>query len=796
MGSFKFAGAVRSCETKDGVIRFQLTNAKLNVYVISDNIIRFRYADKDDFSEAPSYAVVYDNKKEIPYKFTEESDNYVITTSQLIVHIAKNPCRVAIYDTKMNLINADDESFGASFDDGEVRCFKKHLPGERFYGLGEKSDNLDKTGNQYTMWNTDYPAYTTRKDPLYVDIPFFMGVKDYKAYGIFFDNTYRSYFNMGASNDRFYWFGADKGEMDYYFIYGPEMKKVVSDYTMLTGRIELPPMWALGYQQSKWSYYPEAEVRNIARNFREKKIPCDVIYLDIHYMDGYRVFTWNKERFPDPPKMLSDLKREGFKIVTIIDPGVKADSNYFMAKEGVAQNLFAKYPDNTLYKGEVWPSWAYFPDFTKQATRAWWGDKIGGFLNMGVEGIWNDMNEPAVWGQAFPDIVQFDDNGFHADHKKIHNVYGLSMGRATREGLWKHDPNKRHFILSRSGYAGIQRYTATWTGDNVANEDNLRMACIMPQNLSISGVPFCGPDAGGFIGEPSKALYTRWMELGAFTPFFRGHTELNTKSQEPWAFGDDVEFNVRNMINLRYQMLPFWYSEFYNTSKTGIPVMRPMFLNYQNDENCYYWDAQLQFMIGDNLLVAPILKEDENLKKLYLPEGNWIRVDDNKVYTGGQWIIVEAAINSIPYFLKQGGIIPMQEVQQYVGEKKITQTELLIYPGKQSSYKLYEDDGISYEYKNEKYSITDFDVASSDKAIKINVKKTVNGYQGDRKTYLFKLLDQNKPSAVKTGGNGLNELSDMQSFETSTGGFYYDNKNKILYIKTADSGNMSVDISL
>jgi len=744
---FQFAGSVNTVRVESNRVEFQLSNCLLNIYIVDQNIIRFRYTNRKDFSKAPSYAVIYQPLEKIKFDFKEEKEKFILTTNELTVHIKKIPCRISIYDKQMNLLNADEESFGVSFDNDQVRCFKKLFDDEKFYGLGEKSDDLLKNRKQYTMWNTDYPAYTSKKDELYVSIPFFIGTRNYNAYGIFFDNTYKSYFNMGASNNRFYWFGADKGEMDYYFIYGPEIKRVISDYTKLTGRIELPPMWALGYQQSRWSYYPEENVRRIAKTFRDKNIPCDVIYLDIHYMDGYRVFTFDKNRFPDPAKMISDLKTDGFKIIPIIDPGVKADEKYFAAKEGLEKNLFAKYPDGIPYQGEVWPSWAYFPDFTKKETRDWWGKNLSVFLNLGIEGFWNDMNEPATWGQSFPDIVQFDDNGFIADHKKIHNVYALSMAQATREGLRKFSA-KRHFILTRAGFAGVQRYSAVWTGDNESTEEHLKLACTMSQNLGLSGVSFVGSDVGGFMGEPTNDMYVRWMQLGAFTPFFRGHSAIDTKAREPFSFNENVEELSRQAIQMRYRLIPFWYNEFYNSSQTGLPIMRSMFLNYQKDENCYSRDAQYQFMIGENLLVAPVLLSTDRFKKFYLPEGKWFDWNGNKTVTGGQWSVIEVPLNKIPLYIKEGGIIPMQEVQNYVGEKKIEQLELIIFPSKKSEYTLYEDDGQSYQYETGKYSLTKFSLEKGLKIINLQTVKLKTDFKNDRKNYLFTLLETKEPNKI------------------------------------------------
>ncbi len=796
---FIYAGDIVKYKKYDDRIEFQLTNCNFNLYVIDENIIRFRYTNKEKFSEAPSYAVIY-NGIENNYSFKEDKNFFEISTSQLIVKISKSPCRVSIYDKQMNLINQDDKSFGISFDCDEVRCFKTLFKDEKFYGLGEKTTPLNRAGLQFTMWNSDR-HYEEGTDPLYQSNPFFIGVRNIhagnlekSAYGIFFDNTFRSYFNMGASNDRFYWFGAEKGEMNYYFIYGPEIKSVINSYTKLTGRMKLPPEWALGYQQSKWSYYPESSVRTLANTFRNKQIPCDVIYLDIHYMNGYRVFTWNKDRFPQPEKMLNDLSKEGFKVVCIVDPGVKADTvNYSPAKEGLEKDLFIKYPDGIVYKGEVWPSWAYFPDFTKKETREWWGERNAGLIKQGISGIWNDMNEPAAWGQAIPDIVQFNDQGFGADMKKIHNVYALEEARATFDGLKKEFPKMRPFILTRAGFSGIQRYAAVWTGDNAATEEHLKLACIMPQGMGISGITFCGTDVGGFFGAPSPALYTRWMQLGAFTPFFRQHSIVDQKDKEPWAFGDQVEAWVKNIITLRYKLLPFFYTAFYDASQTGVPVMRPMFLDFQNDEECYSANAQYQFMIGENLLVAPVVSESENFKKLYLPEGKWLDWWSSKVYEGNRWIIVEAPMDKIPLFIREGGIIPMQTEQNYVGEKSISQMEFKIFPSEYSGYNLYGDDGISTDYEKGEFSLTKIEAKKGEKGIDINIKKSGN-YNNNYKDFIFDIYDSASVKSVNVDGKRISLMQNPGDLNMKSEGFYFNNMDNVLKIKVKYSNEMKISI--
>ncbi len=777
---FQFAGDILSYKKFDDRIEYKLTNALFNIYIINNDIIRFRFTNQSEFSKVPSYAVIYHSS--VAFSFNDTKDYYQVSTSELIVRISKSPCRVSIYNKEMNLINEDEKSFGMSYDCDEVKCYKTLFKNELFYGLGEKTKNLKKNGEFWTMWNSDTPAYNEKTDPLYQSIPFFIGIRDHKAYGIFFDNTYKSYFNMGASNNRFYWFGAEKGELDYYFINGPEIKKVINLYSMLTGRMELPPKWSLGYQQSKWSYYPESTVRTLAETFRNKQIPCDVIYLDIHYMNGYRVFTWDKNRFPEPEKMLSDLSGEGFKVITIIDPGVKADTNnYNIAKEGLQENLFVKYPDGVIYQGEVWPGWAYFPDFTKAETRVWWGKKNADLLKQGIAGIWNDMNEPSAWGQAIPDILQFDDNGFGANYKKIHNVYALEMAKATFEGIKNNIPNTRPFILTRAGFSGIQRYAAVWTGDNVASEEHLKLACTMVQGLSLSGVPFCGSDVGGFFGTPSQRLYARWMQLGAFSPFFRGHTIINTPDQEPWAFGEEVENNVHKIMNLRYELLPFFYNEFFEASQTGIPIVRSMFINYQDDDECYSDNAQYQFMIGDNLLVAPVLSEYENFRKLYLPEGKWLDWWTNKVFEGKKWIIVEAPIDRIPLFIREGAIIPMEPKQNYVGENNNSELTLKIFPSQDSKYNFYEDDGKSLNYKNGQFLLTSIKVKNNSN-LDIDIEKENGEYDPDRKSYQLNIY-RNKPVNIVTiNGRSIKPFDDTEELKNKTG-YIFDSQKNLLIIK-------------
>ncbi len=446
---FQFIGDVTSYIKKGNIVEIHCTNAKLQITILANDLFRIQMTNDLEFPIDHSYSVLPIQKSPTIFPIEKKGDPIKISTNELVLIVQRSPCRLAFYDKAGNLICKDHDSYGMGWQGAKVCCWKE-LHDEAFYGLGEKTRGLNKRGNVYSMWNSDFPGYTATQDPLYQSHPFFLSLYQGRGFGIFFDNSYRSHFNFGAGTDQFFSFGAADGEMDYYFIYGPGFKKVLERYGELVGRQPLPPKWSLGYQQCRWSYYPESEVMTLANTFRNKEIPCDVIYLDIHYMDGYRVFTWDEHRFPQPKQMLDNLKNMGFKIAVIIDPGIKVDADYKFYQEGIAGDYFCKYPDGSLYQGQVWPGWCHFPDFSKQSARDWFGNLYRGIIDEGVMGFWNDMNEPATWGGTFPDIVQFDDEGRGADHLKMHNLYGLLMAQSTYEGVKKLRPNQRPFVLTRA----------------------------------------------------------------------------------------------------------------------------------------------------------------------------------------------------------------------------------------------------------------------------------------------------------------------------------------------------------
>ncbi len=697
---FSTLGNLQSMKQQGPSLEIKTSNGNALVTVMRPDIFRIRIV-KDHFGPDFSYSVVNKPQK-TEYKVTPTDQKISIRTSALILEITTQPVRFTFKTLDGKIINQDDPALGTNWNGTEVTTCKTLFKEEKFIGLGEKAGNLDRRGSFYWHWNTDNPHYDNNSDPLYSTIPFYIGLHSGLVYGIYFDNTHKSYFNFGASQERFSSFGADDGEMDYYFIGGQKVADIIEGYTWLTGRMPMPPLWALGNQQCRWSYYPDEEVLSVANTFRQKKIPADVIYLDIHYMDAYKVFTWHPARFSQPDKLLSKLKEMGFHTTVIIDPGIKVEKDYQVYEEGLKNDMFIKYPDGQPYQGQVWPGWCHFTDYTKPQARTWWGKQFKGLIDSGVEGFWNDMNEIATWGQATPNFIKFDWEGQGASYRKAKNIYGMLMARSTYEGA-KSFMKRRPLVLTRAGFAGLQRYTAIWTGDNQANDDHMLLGIRLVNSLGLSGVAFNGYDIGGFGGDAPPALYARWISLGALSPFCRTHSAFNTKDSEPWSYGEDVENIARNYINFRYRLMPYLYSLFREAHKTGLPVQRSLAIEYASDPRTFYYVYQNQYTLGPSILVAP-LKSTEEIARVFLPQGQWYRVYDDQILDGNTEILTEAPLHHLPLFVKAGSIIPVWPVVQHTGEDPGDVLEIHIYKGNGvHSFVYYEDDGLTYNYEEGKF---------------------------------------------------------------------------------------------
>lgn len=688
-------------------ITFELAEAQVELQVYRKDIVRIRVVARDESFEDFSYAVVR-TPEETEYKWTETAKGWLLSTDSIELSVQSNPLRFQLNDKAGRTLLADDAAFGISRIGSEWYNYKELRDDETFIGLGEKTGHLNRRGKWYQHWNTDAFAYGEEDDPLYMSTPFYMGITQGAVYGVFVDSTYRSIFNFGASNHRFSYFQVPDGGLDQYLFASGGVSEIVQAYSWLTGTAPLPPKWSLGYQQCRYSYYPDKEVLNVARTFREKHIPCDVIYLDIHYMDQYKLFTWNNKEFPDPEAFVRALLDMNFQVVVIIDPGVKVEVGYHAYESGKKKDLFVKYPDGTYYSGDVWPGTCHFPDFTLEETRQWWGEQFASLVKMGIKGYWNDMNEPVTWGKKLPDLIEFDYDGHGATHRKAHNVYGMQMARATAEGIKKLMPDTRAFVLSRAGYSGSQRYAASWTGDNSASDDHMLLGVRLMLNMGLAGLSFTGVDIGGFVGEANPQLFTRWMQIGAFSPLFRGHTMINSRDSEPWSYGEEAEEISRNFIRLRYRLMPYLYTAFHESSQNGLPVVRSLAFNFWHDSHVFDRRWGHEYLFGPAMLVAAV-NSWMPIQKVYLPEGRWFNLYNGHQYAGAQIHTIDTPREILPVFVRESAVIPMQLPGEFVGGEKSDTLELHLFAG-YTTYQgyLYNDDGNTYAFENGGYEKRSF----------------------------------------------------------------------------------------
>ncbi|WP_297990596.1 glycoside hydrolase family 31 protein [Anoxybacillus sp.] len=697
-GAWQSVGDVQKIEEKKQIISFTCEGASGKIHFYRDDIVRIMI---DPFAQ--KYASVSPAVVAAPEKVTmhvqEVENGWELKTNALTVVIERSPFRITVYDREGTVLVRDVEPvrFQAK---GRIRCAHALAPTDVVYGLGEKTGVLNKRGAVWKMWNTDvYAPHNLETDPLYQSHPYMIVLKDGHAHGIFFDHTYETTFDL--RHESFYTFTSEGGAIDYYVFAGPHPKDVLTQYTHLVGRMPLPPKWALGYHQSRYSYETEQEVRELIDTFRAKRIPLDAIYLDIHYMDEYRVFTFDQHRFPHPKSLVQYASEQGVRIVPIVDPGVKVDAEYDTYRDGVQKDYFCKYADGTLFKGDVWPGTSVFPDFLKKKVRKWWGEQHAFYTSIGIEGIWNDMNEPSVFNEKKTMDDQVVHDGWKT-HRQVHNIYGMMMTEATYNGLKKQLKGKRPFVLTRAGFSGIHRYAAVWTGDNRSFWEHLELSLPMCLNLGLSAVAFCGADVGGFAHDAHGELLVRWTQVGAFFPYFRNHCAIGFARQEPWAFGETYEQMVKRYIELRYEWLPHLYTLCFEAYQTGVPMMRPLMLEYPDDAET--WNISDQFMVGNEVMIAPVMRPHTFHRLVYFPKGRWIDYWTKEKFEGGRRYIVEAPLDRLPIFVKEGAMIARAEVKQStsIADEQLT---LYVYTMEEgtSSYTLYDDDGTTFAYEKGEY---------------------------------------------------------------------------------------------
>ncbi len=630
--------------------------------------------------------------------------------------------------------------------------------GEHLFSLGERAGSMDKRGQVFPIWNVDPPLnHSDATVTMYTSIPFYLSLneQDGRTYGVFIDHMGNIEMDMGHSDEQEATATVQGESIVVYYFQGPTPADVLRQYTELTGRMPMPPRWAVGYHQARWSYMSEQEVNEIATQLRQRRHPCDAIWLDIDYMHSFKDFTWDPERFSDPRRLADNLHAQGLRLVTIIDPGIKSQEDYAPYQQGQQLDYFCRESNGTMFEGTVWPGVCVFPDFSRSSVRAWWGQLHHDLVDQGIDAFWDDMNEPALFiiteqqkaslihGNTMDDEVlhqaERDDitgpDGPPVTHAFFHNAYGLEMARATREGLLRLRPGTRPFVLTRSGTAGMQRYAANWTGDNTSRWEHIALAISMCLNISMSGVPITGVDIGGFWGNSSGELLTRFAQLGALLPFCRNHSAQGTLSQEPWAFGEPFESAYRVAIETRYRLLPYLYTLLHEASLSGSPVMRPLYYHYPQDALAI--DVETAFLVGDALLSAPITTEQATSRQVYLPSGAWYDFWDGTLYTGGVWHEILAPLERWPLFARGNSIIPTGPLMQHSAEHPTDPLDITCYMTEngQASYTLYEDDGSSFDYTGGIYALTTFACFAQGNTITVHIDEQFENYRPQREEY-------------------------------------------------------------
>ncbi len=773
---------------------------------ITSGILKIGY-DTDGFKRNnESFAVIAEGDKKQQINLTEQPGSYEIYTGDLIVRISKAPFKIRIFDTWQKLLMEDYQSLGFEVDSLQMSSYKTLKPGERIYGLGEQSGNINRVGSRFKMWNSDKPCYQVNEGPLYKSIPFFMSSE---GYGIFFDNTFKTAFDFGAASESYYSFSAPGGEMVYYFIFGPTYKQIIGGYAHLTGKPIMPPTWGLGFAQSRGMLTNEALTRDIAKGYRNRQIPCDMIYQDIGWTNYLQDFEWRDGNYENPKKMLSDLESQGFKVIVSQDP-VISQSNKWQYSEADSLGFFTLDSRTGKPYDMPWP-WGGncgVVDFTKPEVADWWGTYQQKVIDDGARGFWTDMGEPAWSNEENTDRLFMSHH--LGRHNEIHNVYGLLWDKVVTEQFEKLNPNTRIFQMTRAAYAGMQRYTFGWSGDSGNGNDVTKgwdqMAAQIPLMMS-SGmglIPFWSCDISGYCGDIKdygafSELYVRWLQFGAFNPLSRIHHEGNN-AVEPWLFGQEAELICKAAIQRKYQLFPYIYTYAREAHDTGIPLARALILEYPDDAEAS--DLNSQFMFGQEVLVAPVVEEGAAFKKVYLPKGDWINFNNKQhTYEGMRWIDYPVELETVPIFVKKGSIIPQMPVMQYIHETPDYPLLVDLFPAdinKKAVFNIYEDDGVTNNYKNDVYGLRKLVCKTTRLNYELTYKQDDSGGYAliDRDVYYSFYLDTKPIKVLMDGVKIKSGKLPHNRFDSIKKELWNWNKEENILVIAIPSGNNNYTITI
>lgn len=678
--------------TSDGVI-IKATNAKLQLKAYRANIIRILATKDTAFANYSSPAVVIEPIDSL-IKVKLDADKIVLNTDSLQIFIAKKGLKITFLNSKKEILTSEEPSLGVVWQGGKISSYRKIFPDEKIVGLGEKRGSINRRSASFINFND---ANSRLLDMQHKSIPFFMSFRKDATYGIFLDTPYKSVFDFELAAENMYCFTTEDVIMNYYFFGAQGLVNILKDYQTLTGAMSLPPLWSLGYHYCRRDNLTHKDLLSITQHFRQENIPIDVIGLDVDALDSFRNFTWNSKNFPKIKDTFLELSKLKVHNTSFLMPWVKNDKEYKLLNEGISNSYFAKYPNGKNYFANLWGTEFLLPDFSRKEVGKWWSKQVEEFTEDNVSGLVLDVNEPSVFGENIPEVISF--NKGMTSIRDIRNYYSLWMSQYCYEGLKMHD-NKRKFLLSRSGYSGIQRYAAMWTGYNVATDEQMLSSQKLIINLGYSGIPFVGADVGGFLGDPSPELMTRWNSIAVFNPLFRNNATSKSKSREPWNYDIELKNIMKKDIETRYKLIPYIYNTFYQAQEKGLPIVRGLAFYYPTDEMIFNTEYQNQFLFGDAFLVAPVESSKDKIK-VYFPEGDWYRFSSDEYFEGPKEIEVSAPLNDLPVFVKGSSIVTMQSVVQSTAEIPTDILQIHVWNGTENKELVYyEDDGETYDYEN------------------------------------------------------------------------------------------------
>lgn len=763
------------------------TTGSVQLIPYAGDIVRVDFLPTDTTVSDSSVVIIQDSTTSVGFQVQNADSSLMLAMNVLRVQIQKFPVRLSFQSSGGEVLLQEIEPGGME-SIGNQRIAKFQLtPTEKLYGSGERGNGLNLRGRSINLYNTQNYGYSTPPAQMNINVPY-LGSSN--GYAIYFDNTYPSEFDIGENNPNQLVYRTEGGELTYYVFAASAITDQLQRYTWLTGRQPLPPKWALGYLQSKFGYRNEQEARQMVTTMREKDFPGDAIIIDFYWSAHMGDLSWDISNWPDPAGMIADFAEEGIHTIILTDPYFVENSSYY----GELTNQHPEYlgRDGTGAPYTL-PNWwscgcdAVLFDITNPGAQSWLWEKYSDLLNTGLAGLWTDLGEP----ERHPS----DMNHSLGSAEKVHNIYNLLWAQTIFRHYSNYAPNSRVFNLTRSGFAGIQRYGVfTWSGDVSKSYDGLSSQVPFMLNMGLSGLAYHSSDIGGFCcGTTTPELYIRWLELGVFSPFVRPHG-ADFQATEPWTFGIVAESYARNLLALRNQLIPYIYTTARENYLTGIPIVRPLFFGDKDDPALE--NNTESYMFGESFLVSPVLREGVREKTLYLPQGKWIEFWSDDIYSGGQRVTVDAPLPQIPLFVKPGSIIPMQPPMEYVDAKTADTILVHIYPDpeKSGAYSLSEDDGVTTEYQNGSYATTAmsyvFQPNEEYQELEINIEAIAGSYSGMPHTRTYRsithLLAQ-PPDTVLWNRGVLIPTQNLTELTHNNAGYYYDVGSHSLYIQTRDS---------